>query len=277
MGWFEKFTLFCVILVITSLSLILIGSVELMHRLDDRINGDSLALLEELHTLRLQEVRTSTDLPLGAPSRPLLSIVIRSSRANYELRKTIRRTWAQEDYRLVHRFVLVPTNPSHGVASHTEPSVKGWLARHNRRATKQYAQYFLFVDETIFVNTRVLMKVLERTLPTKGFVLCAPRKGDPQNQTAPYDCDTSRPVLLSGDVVRNGPNKGLPPVHDGNRLHLSRRDTEAILHRQIADITRLVFFFSAPMDRLCSIRMPPTLIIQRLWEVVNGNFTSIDA
>ncbi|KFB41325.1 AGAP012992-PA-like protein [Anopheles sinensis] len=267
MGWFERFTLFCVVIVITSLSLILIGTVELLHRVDDRINGENRALLEEFHALRLQE-----GTPEPVSNVPLLTIVIRSSKSNYEMRKIIRHTWSREDFRLEHRFVLVSDDP---VKKH---NISGWLARLNRRGTVKMARYFLFVDDAIFVNTRFLLEALEWAIPTKNFVLCATKKSDVRNRSTTTICDATRPVLLSGDVVRNGPDKrAQQPVHDGKRLYLSQRDTEAIFNQQIVDISRLMFFFSAPLDQLSSIPMPPTLMTERLWGAVNGNFSTIEA
>uniref|UniRef100_A0A182NMM0 Hexosyltransferase n=1 Tax=Anopheles dirus TaxID=7168 RepID=A0A182NMM0_9DIPT len=276
MGLFEKFTLCCVVIVITALSCILVASVQLLHRLEDGVNRDNSALLRTIGALRVTAstaVQQSESLASSIESDrgPLLAMIIRSSKHNYALRRTIRRTWAREDRRLEHRFVL--RSVSHSFRKSKTPIDDGldvWLERLHRRGTNaSSARYFLFLNETVFVNTRVLLEAIERVLPTEGFVLCTPVDGGQRNRT----CDPANPILMSADVVRETSKQRV--VHDGRRLYLNRHETEALVWQQIDDGPGLTFFFTVSLQRIGQ-KIPLTQLIDRLWLSTSGNYTPVE-
>uniref|UniRef100_A0A182Q288 Hexosyltransferase n=1 Tax=Anopheles farauti TaxID=69004 RepID=A0A182Q288_9DIPT len=280
MGLFEKFTLCCVVIVITSLSCILVASVQLIHRLEDGVNRDNGALLHKIGMLRLaksssEQQLQSTASPVESNDGPLLIMIIRSMKQNYALRRAIRRTWAQEDRRLEHRFVL--RSESHSSRkSKTHPLIDDgglddWLDRlHRRGMNGSRARYFLFLNESVFVNTRFLLETIERVLPTEGFVLCTPVD---RHTKGNLTCDPAHPILVSADVVHEISKNHV--VHDGGRLYLSRHETEALVRQQIDDGPGLTFFFTTSLHRITQ-KTPLTQLIDRLWLTTVNNYTPVE-
>uniref|UniRef100_A0A182S919 Hexosyltransferase n=1 Tax=Anopheles maculatus TaxID=74869 RepID=A0A182S919_9DIPT len=272
MELFEKFTLCCVVIVIASVSVILVASVQLMHRLEDGINRDNSKLLQKIGA-----PRTGSDLYTGRESNafegPLLVLIIRSSKENYALRRTIRRTWAREDSRVEHRFVLRSGTyrPKH--LSTDEDELDAWLkALQHRETVATNARYVLFVNESVFVNTPLLLEAIERVLPKEAFVLCTPMQTSVPERNV--TCNTSNPVLVSMDVVRGGTAQN-HTVHDGRRLYLNRRETEALVRHQVDDVSGLTFFFTGSLLRF-SAKIPLTRMIDQLWTSTGGNDTPVE-
>uniref|UniRef100_A0A182RS82 Hexosyltransferase n=1 Tax=Anopheles funestus TaxID=62324 RepID=A0A182RS82_ANOFN len=268
MDWFERFTLCCVVTVIASLSMLLVASVQLMHRLEDGVNRDNSELLQTIGELRTSAADFHSGLA-GSNNGPLLAMIIRSSKQNYALRRTIRRTWAREGHRVMHRFVLHSGNIRPNLNG--EQGLPGWLKSLQHRGTvATNARYILFVNDTVFVNTRLLLKAIERVLPKEGFILCTPMASVVgQNVT----CDTSHPILVSIDIVRGTARQHV--VHDGRRLYLNRRETEALVRHQLDDEPGLTYFFTASLLQL-SVKGPLTQLIDQLWSSSGGNDTPIE-
>uniref|UniRef100_A0A182WNF2 Uncharacterized protein n=1 Tax=Anopheles minimus TaxID=112268 RepID=A0A182WNF2_9DIPT len=198
-------------------------------------------------------------------------MIIRSSKQSYALRRTIRRTWARKDHRVAHRFVLRSGN----ISSKSHPikvdRLVGWLKRLQHRGTVDTnARYVLFVNESVFVNTPFLLAAIERVLPKDGFILCTPVASVPgQNVT----CDSSHPILVSMDIVRGTARQHV--VHDGRRLYLNRRETEALVRHQLDDELGLTYFFTDSLYRL-SVKRSLPLLIDQLWLSCGGNDTPVE-
>uniref|UniRef100_A0A182LRD9 Hexosyltransferase n=1 Tax=Anopheles culicifacies TaxID=139723 RepID=A0A182LRD9_9DIPT len=264
MGWFEKFSLFSLVIGLVSVSVLLVALVQLTHRLEDGVNRDNSELLKRIGALRASsELHGSAEQNHG----PLVAMIIRSSRQNSALRRTIRRTWAREDRRVMHRFVLHAGNISSKSRPITVDRLAGWLKRlqhHGTVATN--ARYVLFANESVFVNTPLLLAAIERVLPKEAFILCTPGTGN-------VTCDAAHPILVSMDIVRGRAQRHV--VHDGRRLYLNRRETEALVRHQLDDELGLTYFFTASLYRLSVKRSLPTLIDQ-LWLACGGNDTPVE-
>uniref|UniRef100_A0A182YG26 Uncharacterized protein n=1 Tax=Anopheles stephensi TaxID=30069 RepID=A0A182YG26_ANOST len=267
MDSFEKFTLFCVVIVIASVSVILVATVQIMYRLEDGINRENTELLQEIGAPR-RASELYNDQARNATEIPLLTMIIRASKHNYALRRTIRRTWAREDSRVEHRFVLRSGSrrTQHQPTEGDELSV--WLKALQHRETGAInARYVLFVNESFFVNTPLLLEAIERVLPREAFMLCTPVQAlEPER--ANVTCNTSNPILVSNDVVRGTALH--PTIHDGRRLYLNLRETEALVRRQVDDVSGLTYFFTASLLRF-SAKIPLTRLIDQLWSATGGN------
>lgn len=96
--FFERFTLFCVITVITALSLIIVTSVQLAHEPEIVINRENGNLLDSLKSIRNAEgastvIGSSEKCPRTERVVPLL-VVVNSPKSNRKVRQMIRSTWA---------------------------------------------------------------------------------------------------------------------------------------------------------------------------------------
>uniref|UniRef100_A0A182P415 Hexosyltransferase n=1 Tax=Anopheles epiroticus TaxID=199890 RepID=A0A182P415_9DIPT len=280
MGWFDKFTLCCVVIVIVSLSVILISMVQLQQRLENDINRTNSELLQKIRALRLGIESSSLHVRKANPAYtfasrndgPLLAMVIRSAKQSYALRRTIRHTWAQTDHRVVHRFEL------HGphIRKKSNPEPLEWLQRlqhhHYANTTITNARYLLFVSETVFVNTPLVLETIERILPRDGFILCK-QTISVNSSTQIGTCDASHPILVSMDIVRGSGEKYT--VYDGRRLYLNHRETEALVRHQIDEEGQLTYFFTASLLQL-NAKMPLTQQIKQLWLSLIGNYTPVE-
>uniref|UniRef100_A0A182JQV6 Hexosyltransferase n=1 Tax=Anopheles christyi TaxID=43041 RepID=A0A182JQV6_9DIPT len=276
MGLFDKFTLCCVVIVIVSLSGMLIGYVQILHRLEDGINRDNSELLHKIGALRLglelSSLQSESSLNNTSNGGVLLAMVIKSAKKNYALRRAIRHTWAQTDHRVVHRFELHGSNMHPPLLATVTNGTMDWLKRlqHHHRATTTNARYLLIVNETVFVNTPLLLETVERILPRQGFILCKPVKNaSTQNVT----CDAAQPILVSMDVVHGLTEQYV--VHDGRRLYLNHRETEALVRHQMDDEGQLTYFFTASLLHF-SLKIPITQKMEQLWLSLIGNYTPVE-
>lgn len=262
--FFERFTLFCVIAVITALSLIIVTSVQLAHEPEIVINRENGNLLDSLKSVRYAEGKpavlgSSEKCPLS--DRAKLLVVVKSPKRNRKVRQMIRRTWAHPSNLGVQVKFALTRSPEEQASF-----IRRHLKHFSRRCVP--ADYLLITSDLFFINTPQITAAINQQLPRSNTIICA--KADlRRHQIEPKfltDCDPEAPVLISRDVAASA-SEAIKPYF-GAHLYLSPVETGKIVNGTI-DGTDLLFFFSAQVaDGARSIN--------RLW-MVTRDYRAIEA
>uniref|UniRef100_A0A1Q3FGK7 Putative conserved secreted protein n=1 Tax=Culex tarsalis TaxID=7177 RepID=A0A1Q3FGK7_CULTA len=267
--FFERFTLFCVITVITALSLIIVTSVQLAHEPEIVINRENGNLLDSLKSVRKAEgtaavLGDSEKCPIP-PDRVRLLVVVNSPKRNRKVRQTIRSTWAHASNLGVQVKFALTRSPEE-----QQSFIQRHLKHFSRRCVP--ADYLLITSDLFFINTPQITAAINQQLPRRSTIICAKadqhrgagRRSEPKFLT---DCDREAPVLISRDVV-TAPNPDLKP-HFGEHLYLSRMETAKILNGTI-DGTDLLFFFSAQVANDASSSIKGLWMATRDYRVIES-------
>lgn len=267
--FFERFTLFCVIAVITALSLIIVTSVQLAHEPEIVINRENGNLLDSLKSVRYAEgkpeaVFGSSGEKCPPSDRARLLVVVKSPKRNRKVRQMIRRTWAHPSNLGVQVKFALTRSPEEQASF-----IRRHLKHFSRRCVP--ADYLLITSDLFFINTPQITAAINQQLPRTSTIICA--KADLHHQQIEpkflTECDPEAPVLISRDVVAAAAaSEAIIKPYFGAHLYLSPVETGKIVNGTI-DGTDLLFFFSAQVaDGARSIN--------RLW-MVTRDYRAIEA
>lgn len=248
--FFERFTLFCVITVITALSLIIVTSVQLAHEPDVVINRENGNLLDRWRSIRngegtrpLNNSTSSDRCPLVEKTR--LFVLVNSPKSHRKVRQTIRSTWAHHGNLGVQVKFALTRSPE----EHHSSFIQRHLKHFSRRCVP--ADYLLITTDLFFINTPQITAAINQQLPRRNTIICAkadpPQRKQTHNSVDPSfltDCNLESPILISKDAI--GATTPSPPLF-GDHLYLSPKETAKIINGTI-EATDLLFFFSAQVS-----------------------------
>lgn len=262
--FFEKFTLFCVITVITALSLIIVTSVQLAYEPETVINRDNDKLMDQLKSIRQSSgwINNSSE-KCQQHIHTKLFILVRSPKRNRKVRQTIRDTWALTgNYPTVQIKFALTKLPSQ-LNEH-----ESFIHRHLKRYYHQCipGDYLLITNDMHFINTPQIITAINQRLPRSHTAICA--KASP-NENAMNEvkylgqCNVQAPILFSKDAVRglldlnihNGRSAMAESIiRYGEHLYLTPKETLRIINGSI-DASNLLFFFSDRVESASDISL----------------------
>lgn len=266
MRCFEKFTLFCVITVITALSLIIVTSVQLAYEPETVINRDNKKLLNQIKSLRHSPSGISNNISRSEKCvkhvHTKLFILVQSPKKNRKIRHAIRDTWAlMENNSAVQIKFALTRNPNR--VSEQE----SFIHRHLKRFYHQCVpgDYLLITNDMHFINTpQIVMAINQRLLPSSRTAICAKKSYYNALDEAKYlgQCDVQAPILFSKDAVHSLFDAKLRRDHSpvqsiiryGEHLYLTPKETLRVINGTI-DASNLLFFFSHRIDSASDISL----------------------
>ncbi|KXJ69595.1 hypothetical protein RP20_CCG026498 [Aedes albopictus] len=251
--FFEKFTLFCVITVITALSLIIVTSVQLAYEPETVINRDNDKLLDQFKSMRQSSSWTKfndTSEKCDQYKHTKLFILVQSPKSNRKVRQAIRDTWAfVESYPTVQIKFALTKLP--GLQNEHER----FIHRHLKHFYHQCVpgDYLLITNDMHFINTPQIITAINQRLPRSHTTICAKASNNKAIDEAKYlgQCNIHAPILFSKDAVRrlldSNPHTDTSSsssiIHYGAHLYLTPKETQRIINGSI-DASNLLFFFS---------------------------------